>query len=894
MVEHDPNDMGMIQHELKRGKLNYIVEVVETGETFESALNSFGPDIILSDFTLPSFNGPAAFKIKERVAPLTPFIFVSGTIGEENSIELIKNGATDFALKERLFTLPIKVNRALTEAREKRAKAASGQALIQNEGRLARAQQLSHLGSWEMDLVNNTVHWSDEQFNLLGFKKDEVIPSSELFFSMLHADDSERVLKNFKSTIDALRNSSAEFRLVRTDGAVIHVYCEWQFEFDKDQNPVGIYGIVQDITEKKNSELKIQESENRFRALIENSSDMLSISDASGNLQYISPNISRFLGYSSENFGHAKGIEIIHPDEIDEYRKGFAAIRQNPGKSHPFIIRMKHANGSWVWMEGTATNLLHVPAVNGVITNFRDITERKKAEESLEAGRHEMETLLNNTEESFILVDRDLNMISFNKLANTRSLELIPQPLRKGMSIFELADPQKIPELKLMYQKVLLGESAQTVLRTKLGGDTELVFSNKIKPVYNNGHVTGVFVISADVTERERVNEKLLENFHELEAATETQSSILDALPANIALLNKDGIIIEVNECWKTFGAENGLCSKNHCIGDNYLLISENATGMDAGAGHKMCEGIKQVIAGKLLNFELEYPCHSQSEERWFRAEVAPLMKKGRSGAVVMHINITEQKQSEITINELNENLEHRVNERTADLTKANNALEAFSSAVSHDLRAPARAVISFAQIIREDHGAGMSASLKELFGFVEENGKRMGAIINDLLKLARYGNEKLKPELVDMQRLVEGVWANIKRTTTHHAILELDELPVLQVDMSLMQQVIVNLLSNAIKYSSKKEHPVIKVWSSQTKDSVTVYFKDNGAGFDMKNYDRLFGAFQRLHHARDFEGTGIGLALVKKIIENHNGTVGAEGVTDEEATFWFTLPISC
>jgi light-regulated signal transduction histidine kinase (bacteriophytochrome) len=132
----------------------------------------------------------------------------------------------------------------------------------------------------------------------------------------------------------------------------------------------------------------------------------------------------------------------------------------------------------------------------------------------------------------------------------------------------------------------------------------------------------------------------------------------------------------------------------------------------------------------------------------------------------------------------------------------------------------------------------------------------------------------------------------NISRTTVHHASLELKVLPVVKTDESLMHQVVENLLANAIKYSSKKEKPVVTVWSEQTAGKITFYFKDNGAGFDMKNYDRLFGTFQRLHNRSDFEGTGVGLSLVKRIIEKHGGTVGAEAKVGEGAMFYFTLPV--
>ena len=136
IVEHDPNDIELIQYELKKGNVNYIAEIVETGNAYENALRNFVPDIILSDYYLPSFDGTAAFEIKEKISPHTPFIFVSGTVGEENSIELIKNGVTDFVLKDKLFTLTTKVNRALKESKENQLKIKTEQALAESENHL--------------------------------------------------------------------------------------------------------------------------------------------------------------------------------------------------------------------------------------------------------------------------------------------------------------------------------------------------------------------------------------------------------------------------------------------------------------------------------------------------------------------------------------------------------------------------------------------------------------------------------------------------------------------------------------------------------------------------------------------------------------------------------------
>lgn len=272
---------------------------------------------------------------------------------------------------------------------------------------------------------------------------------------------------------------------------------------------------------------------------------------------------------------------------------------------------------------------------------------------------------------------------------------------------------------------------------------------------------------------------------------------------------------------------------------------------------------------------------------------ISPIKDAQGNFAGTSHIlrNITECRKTRLGIAELNELLERKVKERTAELQEANSALEAFSYSVSHDLRAPVRAIGSFSKIIHKDYATSLSPDIIGLLEHIESNSKRMNMIIDDLLALAKYTRQEPTLAATDMHRLFKAVWSNLKFSFPHHAQLELQALPTVYADVSMLEQVVVNLLTNAVKYSSKKENPVVTV-GTEIVDGKTVFFvRDNGVGFDMQNYDRLFGVFERLHHTTEFEGTGVGLFLVKKIIEKHRGTVWAKGEIDKGAVFYFSLP---
>jgi signal transduction histidine kinase len=241
-----------------------------------------------------------------------------------------------------------------------------------------------------------------------------------------------------------------------------------------------------------------------------------------------------------------------------------------------------------------------------------------------------------------------------------------------------------------------------------------------------------------------------------------------------------------------------------------------------------------------------------------------------------------------------NAELEERVRERSAELEAANKELEAFCHSVSHDLRTPLRTITGFTEIMRSHHAHSLPPDIRRFVDLIHAGAGEMNQLINDLLALSSLGRQALGRKTVDLERLCREVFKELAGERGHRRVdLQLQPLPTVSGDPGLLRVALTNLISNAQKYTRPRDPALIEVGIVRPAEGpVPVYFvRDNGVGFDMRDADKLFIMFQRLHHAREFPGTGVGLATVRRIIERHGGRIWAEAAPDSGATFFFTLP---
>ncbi len=282
----------------------------------------------------------------------------------------------------------------------------------------------------------------------------------------------------------------------------------------------------------------------------------------------------------------------------------------------------------------------------------------------------------------------------------------------------------------------------------------------------------------------------------------------------------------------------------------------------------------RAVLNEKKLLIIDEEPIQTKKGERWLHTKKIPIVENGKPIYLVgISADITEQKKHQDAIVQLNKEL------------------EAFSYSVSHDLRTPLRAITGYSQILQEDYSKLIDDEGRRLLNVISNNAEKMGVLIDDLLRFSRLGKKELQKKETDMHALAAASINEIIRGKAYSAEIKNDINHNVSSDESLMKLVLINLISNALKYSSKKEKPIVEIRSQAKGDEIVFSVKDNGVGFDMRYADKLFGVFQRLHSMEEFEGTGVGLAIVQRIVTKHGGKVWAEAIVNEGATLYFSIP---
>lgn len=651
-----------------------------------------------------------------------------------------------------------------------------------------------------------------------------------------------------------------------------------EFQNEELQIMRAVSDQVATAVERTRLHRELAASEGRFREMTQSLPLLAWTGRADGTLDFLSQQWAEYTGREVSEELRRNWAELIHPDDREHVLAQWQEVFRT-GEQLNADYRIRRSDGTYRWFKGRAVPFRDEEGrIRKWFGSNMDIEDLIHAEDTLRDREQRLQLVLNQLDAIVWTTDSHLRISSIGG-QGLRAAGSEPEELM-GRDLFEVVPgSDEATPMVISHRAALAG----------FGSSYEIVFGGRdlrasVAPFRDAaGMVTGVIGLAMDVTEQKRAEAAMREE--EI-----FNREVLDSLTAHIAVLDRKGRLLIVNAAWRGHASEHGVDRDTSGVGANYLKVCDRAFREqgDELAG-KVADGIRAVIEGRLKYFGLEYPCHSPEQTRWFQLHVCPVTA-GHRAVVTAHEDITSRKQAEEAVQSMNQQLELRVAQRTKELEASNKELESFSYSVSHDLRAPLRAVDGFSQAVLEDFGPSLPPEGQRYLATIRSGAQRMGALIDDLLTFSRLSRADLNKRTVDTAALVQATLVELDYLREGRKVeVTLHPLPPSEGDPALLRQVWSNLLSNALKYTRKCETAFIEVgWNTEGREGF--YVKDNGSGFDMRYAHKLFGVFQRLHRAEDFEGTGVGLAIVQRIVHRHGGEVWAHAEVDRGATFCFNL----
>jgi PAS domain S-box-containing protein len=692
----------------------------------------------------------------------------------------------------------------------------------------------------------------------------------------------------FRNTYDLFKErgylNGLEMEFTRKDGSTFPVLLNSTAIKDKAGNYLRSRSTIIDHTEQKKYQKSILEANKRFSKAFFASPLAMAITSITG--FYFSDVNERFLElfeYSrDEVIGQsANGLQIlVSADDLSKIQ----SLTKEKDLIYKYETKMKTKSGKIVDVNFSST-VVEIDGINYHVSMIIDITQRKRSEEELNNYRLHLEQIIEERSKELNEQSKQYQLIfegnplpmwvcdveTFAFLAVNDSAVSKYQYTREeflSMNIKDIRPVEEIPKLIEAVNKTTDGILTGIWRHQKKDGSLIDVEINSHFVTFEGKKA--VLILANDVTERKMTEKALFD-------AEKRFRTTLDSMLEGCQIIDYNYSYIYLNEV----AARHGHSTIKQLYG---LTMLDTYPGIEQTPFFVQ---LKRCMIERLphqMENEFVYPDGSSS---WFYLSLEPVPE----GVFILSEDITKEKQLNEEVIKYREHLEELVAKRTAQLEEANKELESFSYSVSHDLRAPLRHITGFIQILQKEIEADLNEKNKKYFGYISESADKMGVLIDDLLSFSRMGRVEMENREVNLENMIKDVIDDFKLDIQNRDIKWIiEKLPLVKGDPSMLRQVLFNLISNAIKFTRHKDITIIEVGVKTEGDEYIFYVKDNGAGFDIKYVDKLFGVFQRLHRYDEFEGTGIGLAIIKRIVNRHGGRVWAEGDIDKGAAIYFTL----
>lgn len=704
------------------------------------------------------------------------------------------------------------------------------------------------------------IMWKDKLENIIGYniRKDPQMAASGMLKVIERTFAGETVMTDILEYDPALIGKTGRKRWIQllmyplknNEGKILEVIL-----------------ITLDMTDNKVAEEKLIESEKKYRYLFQNNPMPMWIIDLN-TFKFLDVNEMAILqyGYSRQEFLSMTAMNIRPEEDTVRFIESDHSFKTNNANYNKGVWRHRKKDGTIISVEIIAHEILFEGAeARFVLAN--DVTDQKKAEEKIIASEKQFRNTLDNMLEGAQIIGFDWRYIYINdslaKHAKYKREEMIGFTVMEKFPGIEETDIFKVYK-RCFEERISIHLENEFKFPDGSIGWFELSF----QPIPQ-----GIFILSIDITERKMAEEKLIKS-------EKIYKTIASSIPGSvICLLDREFryLLIEGDML------ENLGYSKVKLLGNK----AEDVLAPDVFAGVK--KDLQNVLNGEIVTRETSRSGYDTI------SRFIPLKDDNNFVYAIMTvaIDVTELKNAQRDIIELNHSLEEKIIERTSQLKKTNEELEAFTYSVSHDLRAPLRAIIGFSAILQQDYIAKLDDEAKRLTTIIVNNTKKMGQLIDDLLTFSRMGRQEVVKTNIETNEMIKEIITEIDKRDVNAKKInwQIHDLPQVMGDLNIMRQVWINLISNAAKYSEKTSIQKIEIGSFKQDGEIVFFVKDNGVGFDEKYKNKLFRVFQRLHSADEFDGTGIGLAIVEKIISKHGGKVWAEGEKNKGACFYFSLP---
>ena len=798
-----------------------------------------------------------------------------------------RNDAFGDDMRHLLVEMAGNISFALENFSNKAGRDQALEALRASEDRFRALFFNAPLGYQSLDEEGRFIEVNQAWLDTLGYQREEVL--GRWFGEFLAPEFVEAFRKRFP-LFKAAGQIHSEFKMLHKDGRKRFMAFDGRIGYHPSGEFKQTHCILADITERRLAEIELSKTKAVLQAAMDQSPAGIAIADApSGTLRYV--NRAGLLIRGASEAEVVNGVDInqyvsswklLHldgtPMETEEVPLARAVLFGEPCIKE-FMIRRSEQEDRIVLANAAPIFNPHGQVQAGIAV-FQDITERKQAEEKLRETNAYLENLFNGANAPIIVWDAAGRITRFNHSFEAVAGVTKEQVLGRSLE-FLFAHDQRARAMGLV-KRASEGERFTLIevpIRHANGSQRTVLWNSA--PIYDVAGTKQVATIAQghDITERKQTEDALRASEERFRRA------VVDA-PFPIMLHAEDGVILQVS---------NAVCE---ITGYSHEELATIADWTDLAYGER--KSLVQPDIDRLYSLddhesEGDYSIRTKSGAvRIWDFSSAPLgrLPDGRRLVISMAMDVTERRAAENEVRLLNAELEQRVASRTAQLEEANKELEAFSYSVSHDLRAPLRAIAGFGGILLEDHAVGLDPEGRRLLDVIAKETRRMGQLIDDLLAFSRISRQALDSASINMTAMVQSVFEEQSAPNPQRIVqLELKPLPPARGDVAMMRVVWVNLLSNAVKFIARRERAVIEVASFPQDGQMVYSVKDNGVGFDMTYANKLFGVFQRLHTQNEFEGTGVGLALVQQIIQRHGGRVWAESQVNQGATFYFALP---